>query len=211
MIFQSTCRYVCNNTGLCGDIPAGVTPAAHSMVCLTALGGTLLGSDCPTLPPTGTGPTHGGQHARYSWKIFRICKWSNITIPDHCCYSVFIVFAQVFMTWLWLAPKIRMQESTIIILLTTAITRKRINDQDLQEYTHSYEQWFSDFFVTVCEELDQGPVIGTLQEVLTHIYTRFLLQSATGFTIHSLQILRVVILCVAFRDTNGEAALAPMC
>jgi len=48
-----TRRLVCNNTGLCGDIPAGVTPDTHSSYgCSTALEGTLLGSECPTSPPT---------------------------------------------------------------------------------------------------------------------------------------------------------------
>eukprot|EP00241_Pyramimonas_parkeae_P011498 CAMPEP_0114259008 /NCGR_PEP_ID=MMETSP0058-20121206/19648_1 /TAXON_ID=36894 /ORGANISM="Pyramimonas parkeae, CCMP726" /LENGTH=218 /DNA_ID=CAMNT_0001373995 /DNA_START=234 /DNA_END=890 /DNA_ORIENTATION=+ len=44
--------FLCNNTGLCGYIPAGVTPRPFSGHCPTALGGTLLGSECPTSPPT---------------------------------------------------------------------------------------------------------------------------------------------------------------
>jgi len=48
---------VCNNTGLCGDIPAGVTPGTYSTWCLSVTGGTLLGSECPTLPPTGSPST----------------------------------------------------------------------------------------------------------------------------------------------------------
>jgi len=44
--------WVCSNPSLCGDIPAGVTPTAYSGYCPTALGGTQLGSDCPTSPPT---------------------------------------------------------------------------------------------------------------------------------------------------------------
>jgi len=53
-----TRMWVCNNPGLCGDIPAGVTPDAESgWGCPTALGGTLLGSDCPTSPPTTASPS----------------------------------------------------------------------------------------------------------------------------------------------------------
>jgi len=48
-----TWMLVCNNPGLCGDVPAGVTPTT-SGDCPTALGGTLLGSDCPSSPPTGS-------------------------------------------------------------------------------------------------------------------------------------------------------------
>jgi len=52
---------VCKNAGLCGDIPAGVTPHANSVWgCPTALVGTLLGSECPTSTPTAlpsTSPT----------------------------------------------------------------------------------------------------------------------------------------------------------
>eukprot|EP00241_Pyramimonas_parkeae_P023474 CAMPEP_0114296100 /NCGR_PEP_ID=MMETSP0059-20121206/11134_1 /TAXON_ID=36894 /ORGANISM="Pyramimonas parkeae, Strain CCMP726" /LENGTH=286 /DNA_ID=CAMNT_0001418231 /DNA_START=138 /DNA_END=998 /DNA_ORIENTATION=- len=48
-----TNMWVCDNSGLCGDIPAGVTPTTTtSYGCPTALGGTLLGSHCPTSPPT---------------------------------------------------------------------------------------------------------------------------------------------------------------
>jgi len=44
--------YIGNNPGLCGDIPAGVTPDAHSTHCPIATGGTLLGSMCAASSPT---------------------------------------------------------------------------------------------------------------------------------------------------------------
>jgi len=44
---------VCDNAGLCGDIPTGVTPDAHSTHCPAgATFGTLLGLDCATSTPT---------------------------------------------------------------------------------------------------------------------------------------------------------------
>eukprot|EP00241_Pyramimonas_parkeae_P004784 CAMPEP_0114246172 /NCGR_PEP_ID=MMETSP0058-20121206/12309_1 /TAXON_ID=36894 /ORGANISM="Pyramimonas parkeae, CCMP726" /LENGTH=350 /DNA_ID=CAMNT_0001359317 /DNA_START=587 /DNA_END=1640 /DNA_ORIENTATION=+ len=43
--------FMCNNPGLCGDIPAGVTLTKEYGYCSTATGGTLLGSACPSMPP----------------------------------------------------------------------------------------------------------------------------------------------------------------
>ena len=37
---------VCDNAGLCGDVPAGVS--FYSACGSTAMGGTSLGVDCPT-------------------------------------------------------------------------------------------------------------------------------------------------------------------
>lgn len=45
-------RLVCNNTGLCGNIPAGLSLGTHSH-CTTATSGTFLGAACSPTSPTG--------------------------------------------------------------------------------------------------------------------------------------------------------------
>mmetsp|Transcript_39062 Transcript_39062/g.73286 ORF Transcript_39062/g.73286 Transcript_39062/m.73286 type:complete len:225 (-) Transcript_39062:341-1015(-) len=43
---------LCNNSGLCGDVPPGVPLHARAPHCTTATLGTRLGSACPTSSPT---------------------------------------------------------------------------------------------------------------------------------------------------------------
>jgi len=51
---ELTHRLVCDNPGLCGDIPAGVSPDVYSSYCPRATQGTQLGSPCPSLAPTAS-------------------------------------------------------------------------------------------------------------------------------------------------------------
>mmetsp|Transcript_35936 Transcript_35936/g.68916 ORF Transcript_35936/g.68916 Transcript_35936/m.68916 type:complete len:226 (+) Transcript_35936:86-763(+) len=50
-----TIMYMCNNTDLCGDIPAGVTPDYHYQHCPQgALADTNLGYPCPSTAPSAS-------------------------------------------------------------------------------------------------------------------------------------------------------------
>mmetsp|Transcript_49025 Transcript_49025/g.93713 ORF Transcript_49025/g.93713 Transcript_49025/m.93713 type:complete len:138 (-) Transcript_49025:372-785(-) len=48
---------VCDNIGLCGDVPAGLTLHSYSGYCATATTGTRLGSPCPSSSPSAS-PTN---------------------------------------------------------------------------------------------------------------------------------------------------------
>mmetsp|Transcript_47525 Transcript_47525/g.88494 ORF Transcript_47525/g.88494 Transcript_47525/m.88494 type:complete len:95 (+) Transcript_47525:865-1149(+) len=64
--------YVCDNQGLCGDVPAGVRLYGDASVCWVApTTGTLLGSTCPSTAPTEDNSTpvaDSGEHPlRENW------------------------------------------------------------------------------------------------------------------------------------------------
>jgi len=63
------CRVVCDNIGLCGDVPAGLTLHSYSGYCATATTGTRLGSPCPSSSPSGTIPHSTQARKAQKWEI----------------------------------------------------------------------------------------------------------------------------------------------
>mmetsp|Transcript_39878 Transcript_39878/g.76226 ORF Transcript_39878/g.76226 Transcript_39878/m.76226 type:complete len:273 (-) Transcript_39878:237-1055(-) len=59
---------LCDNAGLCGDVPGSVTPTASSW-CPSATQGTILGSPCPTSAPTehASKQTEDSQPLKENW------------------------------------------------------------------------------------------------------------------------------------------------